>query len=69
MFALLYTATFLISWSFSRNPFFASLQGAVISAALFCLVSVFDKKPINSQRRAAFLIMPVQWVQKLVWCP
>jgi hypothetical protein len=42
MLFLLYTATFLFSWSFSRNPFFASLQGAVITAAFFCLVSVFD---------------------------
>jgi hypothetical protein len=41
MLFLLYTATFVISWSFSRNPFFAALLAAVISAALCCLASVF----------------------------
>jgi len=41
MLFLLHTATFVISWCFSRNPFFAALLATVISAALFCLVSVF----------------------------
>jgi hypothetical protein len=40
MLFLLYLSTFVISWCFSRNPFFAALMAAVISAALFCLVSV-----------------------------
>jgi hypothetical protein len=38
---LLYTATFLFSRYFSRNPFFAALMAAVISTAPFCVVSVF----------------------------
>ena len=41
MLFLLYTATFLFSWSFSRNPFFAALLATVISTALLCLASVF----------------------------
>jgi hypothetical protein len=36
-----YTIAFLFCWSFSRHPFFAALLAAVISIALFCLVSVF----------------------------
>jgi hypothetical protein len=40
MFTLLYTATFLSSWSFSHNPFLAALMAAAISVALFCLASV-----------------------------
>jgi len=41
MLFLLYSATFLFCWSFSRNPFFAALLAVLISAALFCLASVF----------------------------
>jgi hypothetical protein len=41
MLFLLYTATFLFCWSFSRNPFFAALLATVISAALCCVASVF----------------------------
>jgi hypothetical protein len=41
MLFLLYTATFVISWSFSRNPFFAALLAAAISVALCCLASLF----------------------------
>jgi hypothetical protein len=37
----LYTATLVISWSFSRNPFFAALLAAAISVALCCLASLF----------------------------
>jgi hypothetical protein len=41
MLLFLYTATFLLSWSFSRNPFFAALLATVISIALCCFASVF----------------------------
>jgi hypothetical protein len=41
MLFLLYTATFLFCWSFSRNPFFGVLLAAVISVALFCFASLF----------------------------
>jgi len=41
MLFLLYTATFLFCWSFSRSPFFGALLAFLISAALCCLVSVF----------------------------
>jgi len=37
----LYTATFLFSWSFSRNPCFATLLGFLVSASLWCLASLF----------------------------
>jgi hypothetical protein len=41
MLFLLYLCTFLFSWFFSRNPFFAALLAAVTSVALCCLASVF----------------------------
>src|SRR6516164_1671316 len=41
MLFLLYTATFVISWSFSRNPFFAALLATAISVALCCLAFLF----------------------------
>jgi hypothetical protein len=41
MFFLLYTATFLFCWSFSRNPFFGALLATLIITALFFLASVF----------------------------
>jgi hypothetical protein len=41
MLFLLYSATFLFCWSFSRNPFFAALLAVLMSAALFYLASVF----------------------------
>jgi hypothetical protein len=41
MLFLLYTATFLFSWSFSRNPFFGAVLATVISVAIFCFASLF----------------------------
>jgi hypothetical protein len=46
MFFLLYTATFLLCWSFSRNPFFAALLATVISAFLLRFCVPLDPCPL-----------------------
>jgi hypothetical protein len=62
MLFLLYTATFLFGWFFSRNPFFATLLAFLISTALFCWF-LFSTSNMKSLVRFLAILILVQSAQ------